>query len=373
MDGRSLNPEAVEFRPQNLPITNPPTFLPAPPVLENIASLLCRSTDSPPLQQLIETYKCVLTFIASNPESFDLQTECLRSEIHLIPRDKEITKQIKEGIIKMNIELAIIEPEYRSQSARLCLRIDSFFQEYYQREFQEYQDLSMDYLKKRYLSFGDKIVLEAPDLIEELVGYAATLADYLTRFKGQKKSVEKLGKAMIEVLLEALKRKFNTDNIKTIYDTVKMSCRTLFNVEKLNATFEELRDKLRDILVEQSTDEQVKKLVLKLLEYISYNEGTRDCLIQTTDNNQQIKQNGTTINSEPTNPEESDDYMPNSFIPGPEIPVTDAEEWSDFIDEFGKPIESPSDECGDDQFIVGHDLLSPSVARDFVQFSSEQK
>ena len=52
----------------------------------------------------------------------------------------------------MNIELAIVEPEYRSQSARICLCIDSFFEEYYGKEaYQEYQELSMDYLKKRYI------------------------------------------------------------------------------------------------------------------------------------------------------------------------------------------------------------------------------
>ena len=39
----------------------------------------------------------------------------------------------------------------------------------------------------------------SPDLVEELVGYAATMADYLTRLKNQEKSVEQLGKAMIEV------------------------------------------------------------------------------------------------------------------------------------------------------------------------------
>ena len=63
--------------------------------------------------------------------------------------------------------------------------------------------------------------------------------------------------------------------------------------------------------------------------------------------------------------------MPNSYVPGPEIPVTDAAEWDEFLDEFGKPIESPTDD-DDDQYIVGHDLLSPSVARDYEQFSSAQ-
>ena len=76
-----LNPEATEFRPQNLPITNPPTFLPAPPVLEDIVTQLNRTIESPQLQQLVETYKGVLTFIASNPETFDQQAECLKDEI----------------------------------------------------------------------------------------------------------------------------------------------------------------------------------------------------------------------------------------------------------------------------------------------------
>ena len=49
----------------------------------------------------------------------------------------------------MNIELAIVEPEYRCQSARLCLSIDSFLEEYYQKECKECQDFSMDYLKTK--------------------------------------------------------------------------------------------------------------------------------------------------------------------------------------------------------------------------------
>ena len=50
------------------------------------------------------------------------------------------------------------------------------------------------------MSFGDKIEANPPELLEELVGYAATMADYLTRLQNQDKSVEQLGKAMIEVL-----------------------------------------------------------------------------------------------------------------------------------------------------------------------------
>ena len=49
------------------------------------------------------------------------------------------------------------------------------------------------------MSFGDKIEANPPELLEELVGYAATMADYLTRIQNQDKSVEQLGKAMIEV------------------------------------------------------------------------------------------------------------------------------------------------------------------------------
>ena len=128
--------------------------------------------------------------------------------------------------------------------------------------------------------------------------------------------------------------------------------------------------------------------LLKLLEYISYNEGNRDCKKQTTidnpstssqpstNNNNTTNQNGTLTNQTDfttvENSEEWDDYMPSGYIPGPEIPVTDADEWDDFLDEFGKPIESPTDEYGYDQYIVGHDLLSPSVARDYEQFSSDQ-
>ena len=65
-----------------------------------------------------------------------------------------VTKPIREALVRMNVELAIVEPEYRSQSARVCLSIDSFFEEYYDKEaYQEYQDLSMDYLKTRYLYY----------------------------------------------------------------------------------------------------------------------------------------------------------------------------------------------------------------------------
>ena len=61
---------------------------------------------------------------------------------------------------------------------------------------------------------------------------------------------------------------------------------------------------------------------------------------------------------------------PNSFIPGPEIPVTDLNEWDDFLDEYGKPIESPIDEYGEELYVAGQELLSPSVAKDFVQFNN---
>ena len=84
VERKSLNPDATEFRPQNLPITNPPTFLPAPPVLEDIVTQLLRTIQSVPLQQFIETYKGVLTFIASNPETFDQQAECLKNEILMV-------------------------------------------------------------------------------------------------------------------------------------------------------------------------------------------------------------------------------------------------------------------------------------------------
>lgn len=70
------------------------------------------------------------------------------------------------------------------------------------------------------------------------------------------------------------------------------------------------------------------------------------------------------------NNEEWEDYLPNSFIPGPEIPVTDLNEWDDFLDEYGKPIESPIDEYGEELYVAGQELLSPSVAKDFVQFNS---
>ena len=66
-----------------------------------------------------------------------------------MPQEEEITKHIKESMVKMNIELTIIEPEYRSQSARVCLSIDTFLGEYYQKECSDCQDLSMDYLKSR--------------------------------------------------------------------------------------------------------------------------------------------------------------------------------------------------------------------------------
>ena len=64
--------------------------------------------------------------------------------------------------------------------------------------------------------------------------------------------------------------------------------------------------------------------------------------------------------------------MPNGYIPGPEIPVTNVEEWDEFLDEFGKPIESPTDDYTDNQYMVGHDLLSPSVAKDYELFNTNQ-
>ena len=48
----------------------------------------------------------------------------------------------------MNIELAMIEPEYRNQSARLCLSLDSFLQEH-TADYVKCQELSQNYLKER--------------------------------------------------------------------------------------------------------------------------------------------------------------------------------------------------------------------------------
>ena len=65
-----------------------------------------------------------------------------------------------------------------------------------------YNPIKLSGYSRRYVSFEMK--QNSPNYVDELVVYAATLADYLTRLKNQGNAVEQLGLAMVEVFHHSL-------------------------------------------------------------------------------------------------------------------------------------------------------------------------
>ena len=63
------------------------------------------------------------------------------------------------------------------------------------------------------------------------------------------------------MLTETLARDFTTDNVRTMYDAVKMSCRTLLNQESLSEKLELFRTKMRIVCLGDSVNKEVRKLV----------------------------------------------------------------------------------------------------------------
>ena len=67
------------------------------------------------------------------------------------------------------------------------------------------------------------------------------------------------------MLTETLARNFTTDNVRTMYDAVKMSCRTLLNLESLSDKLSQFRSKMRDVCLSSlegsSVNMEVRKLV----------------------------------------------------------------------------------------------------------------
>ena len=64
------------------------------------------------------------------------------------------------------------------------------------------------------------------------------------------------------MLSEALTRKFNLEIIQTIYEAVKMSCRTLLKFENLTDKFENFRDILRDTCIKDAANKEARRLVI---------------------------------------------------------------------------------------------------------------
>ena len=64
-----------------------------------------------------------------------------------------------------------------------------------------------------------------------------------------------------QVLAEALTRKFTIENIQTVYEAVKMSCRTLLKFENLTDAFENFRNILRETCIKNTADREARKLV----------------------------------------------------------------------------------------------------------------
>ena len=70
------------------------------------------------------------------------------------------------------------------------------------------------------------------------------------------------------MLTETLDRGFTTDNVKTMYDAVKMSCRTLLSLGSLSEKLERFRTKMRDVCLSDSANMEVRKLVSSLFVYL---------------------------------------------------------------------------------------------------------
>ena len=65
------------------------------------------------------------------------------------------------------------------------------------------------------------------------------------------------------MLIETLRNKFTSDNIKILCDAVKMACRTILKVEgsEMKEKFEVLREKLRETCLNAQVEFEVRASV----------------------------------------------------------------------------------------------------------------